>query len=251
MLLCGSELPHTVKLHQLHWFVSNIWVIRERLSGFQHVIRWQVAFSRCWNMSATTLKGPCDPDQNNRCELKDNQPHPAGVNAQHFLIFFPEDLWGWRSIDLAFQTHCITLQSSGVQQSLDKDGRLESFLGCVWKQYAAVNKQKRRRARSYLIILELWETIQTRPPELPMTLSLMVNRLSPALFLATHSYTPASCTVVISRMNECIPFSHTNILWNSSGRTALPSRYQVTSGMGRPPTWSGERRRSPWGDGTE
>lgn len=80
-----------------------------------------------------------------------------------------------------------------------------------------------------------------------MTLSLMVNRLSPALFLATHSYTPASCTVVISMMNECIPFSHTNILWNSSGRTALPSRYQVTSGVGRPPTWIGERRWLPWG----
>lgn len=69
----------------------------------------------------------------------------------------------------------------------------------------------------------------------------MVQRPSPALFLATHSYTPASRTVVISMMKECMPFSHTNILWNSSGLTAFPSRYQVTSGVGRPPTW-GEGR---------
>lgn len=71
---------------------------------------------------------------------------------------------------------------------------------------------------------------------LPMTLSLTVNRLSPARFLATHSYTPAWCTVTISMMNECIPFSHTSILWKSSGRMALPSKYQDTSGVGRPPT---------------
>lgn len=105
---------------------------------------------------------------------------------------------------------------------------------------AVVSEQDRRRAHAYLMVLELSESIPTRPPVLPMTVSLMVKRLSPALFLATHSYTPASCTVVISMMNECIPFSHTNILWKSSGRTALPSRYQVTSGIGRPPTWIGE-----------
>lgn len=65
----------------------------------------------------------------------------------------------------------------------------------------------------------------------------MVNLLSPARFLATHSYTPAWCTVTISMMKECIPFSQTNILWKSSGRMALPSRYQEMSGVGRPPTW--------------
>lgn len=78
-------------------------------------------------MSETTVKGPCNPGKNNRCLMADSvdrghawssvkddighddQPHPAGVNTQHFFIFFPEDLWGWRSIYLAFQTHSITL----------------------------------------------------------------------------------------------------------------------------------------------
>ncbi|KAG7278927.1 LOW QUALITY PROTEIN: hypothetical protein CRUP_024936 [Coryphaenoides rupestris] len=46
-----------------------------------------------------------------------------------------------------------------------------------------------------------------------MTSSLMVKRLSPARLWATHSYTPAWCTVTISMMNECMPFSHTSILW--------------------------------------
>lgn len=92
---------------------------------------------------------------------------------------------------------------------------------------------------THVVALYLHGTVRSRPPALPMTFSLMVNRLSPALFLATHSYTPASRTVMISRMKECIPFSHTNILWKSSGQTALPSKYQVTSGIGRPPTCSG------------
>lgn len=55
--------------------------------------------------------------------------------------------------------------------------------------------------------------VQPKREHLPKTSSLMVNLLSPARFFATHSYTPAWCTVTISMMNECNPFSHTSILW--------------------------------------
>lgn len=148
----------------------------------------------------------------------------------------PPELWSWTS--------------SGQRWEDGEPPGLQRGRGTVGVQFTSEKASQAGRAwvnKCVQIIEKLQEGVLWWH-SLPNTLSLMENLPSPARFRATHSYTPAWCTVTISMRNECIPFSHTNILWKSSGRMAFPSRYQHTSGVGRPPTWRGHMTAalSPW-----